>query len=64
MEKMFGLKCSHKSWSTYGNNVVMGSGSVVTKDIQITCVMKSCKVVRRLHKDRKYYKDLEFDVED
>lgn len=49
-----------------GNNVVIGAGSVVTKDIpdNMIAVGNPCKVVREItEEDRKfYYKDREFDV--
>jgi acetyltransferase-like isoleucine patch superfamily enzyme len=52
---------------TIGNNVVIGSGSVVTKDIpdNVIAVGNPCKVVREItEEDRKYYyKNYEFDVE-
>ena len=51
-----------------GNNVVIGSGSVVTKDIpdNVIAVGNPCRIVREITEDdRKYYfKDREFDVED
>ncbi|NRW44400.1 acetyltransferase-like isoleucine patch superfamily enzyme [Clostridium beijerinckii] len=51
-----------------GNNVVIGSGSVVTKDIpdNVIVVGNPCKVVREItEEDRKYYyKNNEFDVDD
>ncbi|MBQ8596253.1 MAG: sugar O-acetyltransferase [Lachnospiraceae bacterium] len=50
-----------------GNNVVIGAGSVVTKDIPDWCVAAGnpCKVIRKITEaDRKlYYKDREFDDE-
>lgn len=51
-----------------GSNVVIGAGSVVTKDIpdNVIAVGNPCKVIREItEEDRKYYyKDREFDVED
>ncbi|MBQ6697341.1 MAG: sugar O-acetyltransferase [Lachnospiraceae bacterium] len=50
-----------------GNNVVIGAGSVVTKDIPDWCIAAGnpCKVIRSITEaDRKlYYKDREFDEE-
>ena len=50
-----------------GNNAVIGSGSVVTKDIPDNCIAAGnpCRVIREItEEDRKYYfKDREFDVE-
>ena len=51
-----------------GNNVVIGSGSVGTKDIpdNAIAVGNPCRVIRYItEEDRKYYfKDREFDVDD
>jgi len=51
-----------------GNNVVIGSGSVVTKDIEDNAIAvgNPCKVIRHItDDDRKYYfKDRVFDVDD
>ncbi len=51
-----------------GNNVVIGAGSVVTKDIpdNVIAAGNPCRVIREItENDRKYYyKDREFDVED
>ena len=51
-----------------GNNVVIGSGSVVTKDIPDNMIAAGnpCRIIREItEKDRKYYfKDREFDVDD
>ena len=51
-----------------GNNVVIGSGSVVTKDIpdNVIAAGNPCRVIRSItEEDRKYYfKNREFDVED
>ena len=51
-----------------GNNVVIGAGSVVTKDIpdNAVAVGNPCRVIRFItEEDRKYYfKNREFDVED
>ena len=53
---------------TIGNNVVIGAGSVVTKDLpdDVIAVGNPCRVLRKItEEDRKYYfKDREFDVED
>ena len=50
-----------------GDNVVIGAGSVVTKDIPDWCIAggNPCKVIRKITEaDRKfYYKDREFDSE-
>ena len=50
-----------------GGNVVIGAGSVVTKDIPDWCIAggNPCKVIRKITEaDRKfYYKDREFDSE-
>ncbi len=52
---------------TIGNNVVIGAGSVVTKDIpdDVIAVGNPCKVIRKItEEDRKYYyKDRIFDLE-
>lgn len=51
-----------------GNNVVIGAGSVVTKDIpdDVVAAGNPCRVLRSItEEDRKYYyRDREFDVED
>ncbi len=51
-----------------GNNVVVASGSVVTKDIEddVLAAGSPCRVIRRItDADRKYYfKQREFDVDD
>lgn len=51
-----------------GNNVVIGAGSVVTKDIpdNVIAVGNPCRVIREITEDDRkyYYKDKEFDVED
>lgn len=53
---------------TIGNNVVIGAGSVVTKDIpdNVIAVGNPCRVVRKITEaDRDYYfRDRKFDVED
>ena len=53
---------------TIGNNVVIGAGSVVTKDIpdNVIAVGNPCRVVREITEaDRDYYfRDRKFDVED
>ncbi len=52
---------------TIGNNVVIGAGSVVAKDIpdNVIAVGNPCRVIREItEEDKKYYfKDKEFDVE-
>ncbi|MEK6264253.1 MAG: maltose O-acetyltransferase, partial [Clostridium sp.] len=43
---------------TIGNNVVIGSGSVVTKDIQSNCIAvgNPCKVIKQItDEDKQYY---------
>lgn len=51
-----------------GNNVVIGAGSVVTKDIpdNMIAVGNPCKVIREITEDDRkyYYRNLEFDVDD
>lgn len=51
-----------------GNNVVIGAGSVVTKDIpdNMIAVGNPCRVIKEITEDDRkyYYKDREFDVED
>lgn len=53
---------------TIGNNVVIGAGSVVTKDIpnNVIAAGNPCKIIREItEKDRDfYYRDRRFDVED
>lgn len=53
---------------TIGNRVVIGSGSVVTKDIpdDTIAVGNPCKVIRKITKEDRdyYYKERRFDVED
>ena len=53
---------------TIGNNVVIGAGSVVTKDIpdNSIAVGNPCRVLRTITEaDRDFYfKDRKFDVED
>ena len=53
---------------TVGNNVVIGAGSVVTRDLpdNVIAVGNPCRVVRQItEEDRDYYfKDRKFDVED
>ena len=53
---------------TIGNNVVIGAGSVVTKDIpdNSIAVGNPCRVIRTITEaDRDFYfKDRKFDVED
>ena len=53
---------------TIGDNVVIGAGSVVTKDIPSNVIAfgNPCKVIREItEKDRDYYyRDRKFDVED
>ena len=51
---------------TIGNNVIIGAGSVVGKDIPDNMIAAGnpCRVIREItENDRKYYfKDREFDV--
>ena len=51
-----------------GNNVVIGAGSVVTKDIpdNVIAVGNPCRIVREITEDDRdyYYKDRKFDVDD
>ena len=51
-----------------GNNVVIGAGNVVTKDIpdNMIAVGNPCKVVREITEEDRdyYYKDRKFDVDD
>ena len=53
---------------TIGDNVVIGSGSVVTRDIpdNVIAAGNPCRVIRAItEEDRKYYfKNREFDVDD
>ena len=53
---------------TIGNNVVIGAGSVVTKDIpdNVIAVGNPCRVLRAITEaDRDlYFKDRRFDVDD
>ena len=53
---------------TIGNNVVIGAGSVVTKDLpdNVIAVGNPCRIVREITEaDRDYYyKDRKFDVDD
>ena len=53
---------------TIGDNVVIGAGSVVTKDIpaNMIAVGNPCRVIREITEaDRDYYyKDRKFDVDD
>ena len=53
---------------TIGKNVVIGAGSVVTKDIpdDVIAVGNPCKVVRKITEEDRdyYYKDRKFDVDD
>lgn len=52
---------------TIGDNVVIGAGSVVAKDIpdNVIAVGNPCRVIREITEDDKkyYFKDKEFDVE-
>jgi acetyltransferase-like isoleucine patch superfamily enzyme len=63
-----GGNCTILPGVTIGNNVVIGSGSVVTKDIpdNVIAAGNPCRVIRSItEEDRKYYfKNREFDVED
>ncbi|MBQ1661850.1 MAG: sugar O-acetyltransferase [Treponema sp.] len=51
-----------------GNNVVIGAGSVVTKDLpdNVIAVGNPCRVIREISEEDRdfYYKDRRFDVED
>ena len=53
---------------TIGDNVVIGAGSVVTKDIPANVIAAGnpCRVIREITEDdrRHYFRDREFDVED
>lgn len=53
---------------TIGNDVVVGAGSVVTRDLpdRVIAAENPCRVIREITEaDRKYYfRDREFDVED
>ncbi|MBR3464138.1 MAG: sugar O-acetyltransferase [Clostridiales bacterium] len=53
---------------TIGKNVVIGAGSVVTKDIpdDVIAVGNPCRVVRKITEEDRdyYYKDRKFDVDD
>ena len=53
---------------TIGNDVVVGAGSVVTRDLpdRVIAAGNPCRVIREITEaDRKYYfRDREFDVED
>lgn len=53
---------------TIGNNVVIGAGSVVTKDLpdNVIAVGNPCRIVREITEEDRdyYYKDRKFDVDD
>ncbi len=53
---------------TIGNNVVIGAGSVVTRDIpdNVVAAGNPCRVLRKITEEDRcfYYKDRRFDVED
>lgn len=53
---------------TVGNNVVIGAGSVVTKDLpdDVIAAGNPCRIIRKITEaDRDYYyKDRKFDVDD
>ena len=53
---------------TIGDNVVVGSGSVVTKDIPANVIAAGnpCRVIREITEEDRdyYYKDRRFDVQD
>ncbi|MBQ1727270.1 MAG: sugar O-acetyltransferase, partial [Treponema sp.] len=53
---------------TIGDNVVIGAGSVVTKDIpaNVIAVGNPCRILRKItEEDREYYyRDRKFDVDD
>nr|WP_330361228.1 hypothetical protein [Butyrivibrio sp. AD3002] len=51
-----------------GNNVVIGAGSVVTKNLpnNVIAVGNPCRIVREITEDDRdyYFKDRKFDVDD
>ena len=53
---------------TIGNNVVIGAGSVVTKNLpnNVIAVGNPCRIVREITEDDRhyYFKDRKFDVDD
>ena len=53
---------------TIGNNVVIGAGSVVTKDIpdNVIAAGNPCKIIREITEEDRdfYYRDRKFDVDD
>lgn len=53
---------------TIGNNVVIGAGSVVTKDLpdNVIAVGNPCRILRKISEEDRdyYYRNLKFDVED
>jgi acetyltransferase-like isoleucine patch superfamily enzyme len=53
---------------TIGNNVVIGAGSVVTKDIpdDVIAAGNPARVIRKITEEDRdyYYKDRKFDVDD
>lgn len=53
---------------TIGNNVVIGAGSVVTKDLpdDVIAVGNPCKILREITENDRdfYYRNLKFDVDD
>ena len=53
---------------TIGNNVVIGAGSVVTRDLpdNVIAAGNPCRVVRQITEEDRgfYFKDRRFDVDD
>lgn len=53
---------------TVGNNVVIGAGSVVTKDLpdNVIAAGNPCRIIRKITEEDRdyYYKDRKFDVDD
>ena len=53
---------------TIGNNVVIGAGSVVTKDVpdNVIAAGNPCKIIRMITEEDRdfYYRDHKFDVDD
>ena len=53
---------------TIGNNVVIGAGSVVTRNLpnNVIAVGNPCRIVREITEDDRdyYFKDRKFDVDD
>ena len=63
-----GKKCVMEVSQHIGDNVVIGAGSVVTKDIpsNVIAVGNPCRVLREITEDDRqyYFKDRRFDVDD